>query len=458
MLPIDRFLTFIEQNQLFETSERVLLAVSGGRDSVLMTHLFNAAKMNFGIAHCNFSLRGSESDGDEAFVRDLAERMDVPFHLVRFDTEVYSKQNAVSIQMAARHLRYSWFDKIRAQSGYEYVAVAHHQSDATETILLNLIRGTGIAGLHGILPKRARIIRPMLFLSSAEVTTVVEQNEIQFREDSSNVSVKYARNKIRHQVIPVLKELNRDLDETFAANGRRFAELEDFLNVQIGQLRNELFTGMPEGVISINLPQLKTLHPRLLLLYELFKPFGFQEPVLTDLISNWDGQPGKVFESESHQLLLDRGRLILRKKGSGSDQSDQASAGLSEGINISENDWHIYLKQGILKIGIRDSSDITFNPDPRFAYFDHKLLQFPLKLRQWTKGDFFYPFGMKGKKKLSDFFTSLKLSRYSKESVPVLENRNGDILWVVGYRSDNRYKISAQSKKVFILEYINYEQ
>lgn len=445
MLPADRFFEFIHDHQLFNSEDRILLTVSGGRDSVLMTYLFNEASLHFGIAHCNFGLRGAESDEDENFVRELANRFSVPYHRTKFETVKFAETRNISIQMAARELRYQWFEEIRAQHGYRYIAVAHHQSDATETVLLNLVRGTGIAGLHGILPKRGYVIRPLLFLSREEVDELVSENGISYREDSSNLSSKYARNKIRLDVIPVLKKLNHHLDSTFAANSRRFAETEEFLTEHAAVLRETIFKMNPDGSFSAPLEELKRLKPLRLLMFEIFKPWNFSEPVLEDLISAWNSHPGKQFASATHKLLVDRDRVILKPGGTApaTETAIDEKAGKAEWRNYNFSSFYA------------DPSNVTFLPDPKIAYFDAGLLQFPLKIRLWNKGDYFYPFGMKGRKKLSDFFTSLKLSLFEKENVPVLENGNGDILWIAGYRADNRYKVSHHTKKVFILEINN---
>lgn len=444
MLPTERFLSYVKQHELFEESDKVLLAVSGGRDSVFMVHLFNDAKLNFGIAHCNFGLREKESDADELFVEELASHMKVPFFKIKFQTGAYAEANGISIQMAARSLRYEWFEKIKTENDYRYIAVAHHQSDATETVLLNLIRGTGISGLHGIFPKRGDVIRPLLSFKREEIDQYVDQERLSFREDSSNASDKYARNKIRLKVLPALKELNKDLDETFAENSKRFRELEEFLKTRVEALRSSLFRKTSPGEFSISTNDLKDLYPQQLLLFELFRPFGFQEPVLRNLAGCLDSQPGKIFESSTHTLLLDRNRLLLREK---------SSEAFGEEFIYAES-TQVSFKNGILKISITDRENAALSADARFAFFDAALLQFPLKLRLWKKGDYFHPFGMKGKKKLSDFFTSIKLPLFAKNEIPVLENGNGDIIWVVGLRSDDRYKISPRSKKVHTLEYI----
>ncbi|HEY0054516.1 MAG TPA: tRNA lysidine(34) synthetase TilS [Pedobacter sp.] len=438
MLPVDRFKSFIALHKLFNPSEKVLLAVSGGKDSVLMAHLFNDAGFNFGIAHCNFKLRGDESEEDEWFVEKLSLELNVSFHNTTFDTQRVALDQKISIQMAARDLRYNWFESIRNKFDYDYIALAHHQSDTTETILLNLVRGTGIAGLHGILPKRDNLIRPILFLNRQEIDSIIADCQLPFREDSSNRSTKYARNKLRLEVIPILKELNPNLEDTFEKNSLRFKELEDFLNIRIEALRNDLFQLADDGNIRIKLDDLKKLDPQMLQLYTLFKPYNFSETVLRDLTSVWDGQPGKVFESPTHRLLLDRKSLILNKIMRATDDETLIQQG--ETISMWNNLRLIIAERDINEVEIVGSTDQ--------AFFDSELLQFPLKLRHWSKGDYFYPYGMKGKRKLSDFFTSLKVPLTEKNKIGILENGNGDILWVVGYRTDDRYKITAHTKNL----------
>lgn len=442
MLPTGEFLSYISQHNLFGPADRLLLGVSGGKDSVLMAHLLYASGYQFGIAHCNFSLRGEESDGDETFTRELASQLNVAFHSIRFDTAAYASLNQMSIQMAARELRYDWFEQVRQEHDYRYIAVAQHKSDATETILLNLIRGTGISGLHGILPKRDRIIRPLLFLTSGEINAIVSESSITYREDSSNASVKYARNKIRHEVIPKMKELNKDLDLTFEENSLRFLQLEKFLNQEVDKLRNKLFQHANSDTIELDIDLLADLNPRDLLLYELFKPYHFSETTIQDLVTVWKNQSGKLFESKSHIMLLDRNILILKKR---------SLVECGEFI-ISQEMRNFGWNGKQYKISSAKQEELSFSGDSKIAYLDAGLLQFPLKLRLWSTGDYFHPLGMTGRKKISDFFIGQKLNRFEKANIGILENGNGDILWVVGYRSDNRYKVTRNTQNIFIIE------
>ena len=446
MLPVQSFQSFITQYKLFNKSDKILLAVSGGKDSVLMTELFYALGVSFGIAHCNFNLRGEESLGDEEFTRNLALRLDVPFHLRVFDTTTYAREQKVSIQMAARDLRYSWFEEVRREFSYDYVALAHHQNDLAETVLLNLVRGTGIAGLHGILPKRDNLIRPLLFLTRSEIDELITNESIPYREDSSNSSTKYARNKIRWDVIPKLKELNPSLEDTFRDNSRRFAELEEVLFLRVEELRPALFQEYKTGSFMISVERLKSLKPLSLLLYELFKPFSFAEAVLNDLVSGWEGQPGRIFESPTHRIIVDRGSLLLSPV-----LEDQATSSST----VRKGEESVIWKNHQISIKEEMSENVIISNNNRRSYFDAELMVYPLTFRSWENGDYFYPLGMKGKKKVSDYFTNLKIPLTEKSDIPLLVNGNGEIMWICGYRADDRYKIIPQTKKVLIFEILS---
>ncbi len=440
MLPVQRFQNFITQHRLFEVDNTLLVAVSGGRDSVLLVHLLKAAGYQFGIAHCNFQLRGAESKAEQDFTTELAKQLGVPFYTTDFDTQIYAIEHNLSIQMAARELRYQWFEDIRHSFGYSHIAVAHHQNDSVETILLNLTRGTGIAGLHGILPVNGLIVRPMMFLSRDEIDHIIDEELFPYVEDSSNSSVKYARNKIRHQVIPVLRELNPRLEQTFNNNMERFRELEMLLNHQTEKLRNELF--VPYGdEFRISVDALKKLQPQRLLMFELFKNYGFTENVIDDLIGSLDKHSGRIFDAPGYRMVLDRDKLILIKP----------KTERPEPVLIQQTTHDI--EYGGYKLTLlHDDSPLIVRDNPMAVSIDAALLVYPLILRGWNEGDYFYPIGMKGKKKLSDFFVNEKIPLHQKDMVPVLVNGNADVVWVGGYRPDDRYKVTAHTKKVIIFE------
>lgn len=445
MLPQNRFKQFIAHNALFTASERILLAVSGGRDSVLMTRLFAGCPYTFGIAHCNFSLRGDDADGDEQFTKTLAATLKVPYYSTRFDTAKHAKQHRISVQMAARQLRYTWLEELRQQEKYDYIALAHHKTDSVETILLNLVRGTGIAGLHGIAPRRGKLIRPLLFLDREEITEICTKENISYRDDASNQSSYYARNKIRLEVLPKLKELNPSVEETFEQNIRRFEGAERLLEEYITSLRKKLIKKTTANLAEINIRLLKKHTALPSLLFELLKPFQFTEAVVSDLTNALDGQPGKIFYSTTHQLILDRNCILINSiTGTENDQPTT--------VRITAADETITFKTKRYTISLIQNNGFVPGAGKHLAQLDFEKLRFPLHFRSWLRGDSFYPFGMKGKKKLSDFFQAEKVPVHQKTTIPVLVNGNGDIIWIAGYRIDERYKVKQHTDKIFILE------
>jgi tRNA(Ile)-lysidine synthase len=442
VFPVEQFVSFVQKNSLFGRSDKLLAAVSGGMDSVLMVHLLKAAGYNFGIAHCNFQLRGAESLRDEEFCRQLAVNLQAPFYVKRFDTGNSAAENKISIQMAARNLRYQWFEQIRQCENYTSILLAHHQNDTIETILLNLTRGTGIAGLHGILPRNGHLARPLLFMGRDEIQRLVEENMLAYVEDSSNSSVKYARNKLRHEVIPKLRELNPALENTFENNLRHFREMEILLEEKVKELKRELFASDGDE-IRIAIAAVKALTPRHLLLYRLLQDYGFNEATVYDIIDSLNKHSGRVFESGTHQLVLDRTHLIIGRLKKIS----------SEAIDIEHDtkfvDFHSYR----LTI-LHDDSPLIIADNPMATAVDAALLQYPLSIRTWQQSDYFYPLGLKTKKKLSDFFIGQKIPLPAKKQIPLLVNGNGDIIWIGSYRLDNRYRVTDNTKKVTIFELI----
>lgn len=440
MLPVKNFIDFIERNVLFNRDSNILAAVSGGMDSVVMVHLLKAAGYQFSIAHCNFQLRGDEALSDQQFVKDLANEIGVPFHTIIFDTKKYAVEKKISIQMAARELRYQWFAELAQQSGYVVIALAHHQNDTIETILLNLTRGTGIAGLHGILPKNGSIVRPLMFLKRDDIQDIVKTENLTYVEDSSNSSVKYARNKIRLEVIPKLKELNPALEDTFERNLKHFRGLEILLEQKLDELRKSMLIFHGED-IHISIDEVKKLQPQFLLLYGLLQDYGFNESTVEDIISSLDKHSGRVFGSPGFMLLLDRDKLILAKR----------QAVSSETVLITKDQHDVKFNDYRLNI-LHDDSPLIIKDNPMAVSIDTDLLIYPLTLRHWSEGDHFYPLGMETRQKLSDFFVHQKVPLHEKPKIPLLVNGNDEIIWIGGYRPDDRYKVTSKTKKVIIFE------
>ncbi|MDB4924792.1 tRNA lysidine(34) synthetase TilS [Mucilaginibacter sp.] len=440
MLPVKKFTDFIEQNNLFERDCTLLAAVSGGMDSVLMVHLLKSSGYNFSIAHCNFQLRGDEANADQEFCKQLAIQNDVPFHTINFDTRQYANDNKISIQMAARELRYQWFEQIKQQNNYTAIALAHHQNDAIETILLNLVRGTGIAGLHGILPKNGSLVRPLLFLGRDEIYNIIKAEGIKYVEDSSNSSVKYARNKLRHEVIPKLKELNPALEHTFENNMKHFRDMETLLELRVAELKKDLFVYKGDE-LHISIKAIKELVPQRLLLFKLLQDYGYNETTVDNLISALNKHSGRTFEAADHTLVIDRVTIIKTKKNRARPESISIAA-IDHTINYG------YYKLTLL----HDETPLIIKDNSLATSVDAEKLIYPLSLRSWQRGDSFYPLGMKTHKKLSDFFIGLKIPLHEKSEIPLLINGNGDIIWVGGYRLNDRYKVTNNTKKVTIFE------
>ena len=439
---IEQLENFIKMKGLFKPQDKILLAVSGGKDSVAMVHLFKKVGFNFGIAHCNFNLRAEESLRDQKFVQKLAEDLNVPFHLQSFDTEIYAKKNQLSIQMAARELRYHYFNDLLATFHYQKVAIAQHQNDAIETVIWNLIRGTGISGLHGIKSLRNDIIRPMLCFTSRDIESLVTDHQIDFVEDSSNASTKYARNQIRLNIIPEMKKLNPSLEATFEKNINYFTALESFLEETVSQHRSQLFKYHGER-IEIFITELKKLEAQELLLFELFRPFGFNATTIKDLIKGLDANPGKQFYSDSHCLAVDRTVIILEKKEQGNFIN----------LKINPNQSEVIFGEHVITIKEFTENLKNLKSAPNICYVDANQLIYPLTIRTWQEGDIFKPFGFNGEKKISDYLIQQKVPLIDKKKIPILVNGDGNIIWICGLRSDDRFKVKSNTKRIFILEY-----
>lgn len=428
---------FILEKQLFQKNEKVLIAVSGGVDSVVLCHLFYQANFDFGIAHCNFQLRKTDSAEDAIFVKSLADSLQVPFFEIAFDTNDYVEKNKVSIQVAARDLRYDWLEKIRVKNGFHYIATAHHLDDSLETILYNFTKGCGIRGLHGISPKKKKIIRPLLFTHKKEVLSYSKINKISFREDISNATDKYARNNIRHHVIPALEKINPALQKTTGKNIQRIQETELLFNFAIALLQKKV-SDLKDDQLFIHLEKLLATPAPSTLLFEILRPYHFNTDQTGQMIISIGNQPGAIFHSSTHQVLLDRDFFIVKK----------ISESTKDQFLISKNEGSITFPKGKLSFEIKDQLSNFSQKETHIANFDLEKTTFPLTLRKWKAGDYFLPIGMNGQgKKVKKFLTDLKLNRFEKDTIWVLES-DRKICWVVGIRMDERFKIGKKSNSI----------
>jgi tRNA(Ile)-lysidine synthase len=437
---LDEFKRYIAVHNLAKAGDKILVAVSGGVDSMVMTQLFLELGYNIGLAHCNFSLRGRESDSDEKLVIKYATDHNIPFFSTRFDTKTYARKNGLSVQMAARELRYSWFEDIRMNSGFDSVAVAHNLNDNIETLIINLVRGTGLTGLSGMRPRNNNIIRPMLFATRGEIMLYCKDHEIIYREDKSNAETKYTRNKIRHRVIPVLKEINPSIEMTLSETAERFAGINDLVSEYIHKLRDKI-TERKEDIISFNISLLRHHLKNRAIVYELFKPFGVTNMQLNDLIKVVNGKTGSKIYTETHRLLKNRKEIIVSPEQPKNDLSYfiKKTNGLNSVPGIISAEF----------VNITDSFEIP--PDQSVACIDAEKMTFPVNIRKWKPGDNFIPLGMKQKKKLSDYFIDNKYSIPEKENKYILESE-GRIVWIIGDRIDNRFRITRLTKRALIIK------
>ena len=411
--------------------KKILIACSGGLDSVVLSRLFKELNYDISLAHCNFSLRGKESDEDEKFVILLADKLSIPIFNKKFNTKAYKIKHKLSTQVAARQLRYQWFEEVCTEHSFDYLATAHHLDDDLETFLINLSRGTGLRGLIGIPLINDKIIRPFLNFPRADILQYAKEKNSPWREDSSNQTSDYLRNKLRIEVIPRLKEVDHNLLNGFHQTQKYLNDSMALVNDYMALIKNLVVDETEDG-FEIDVLKLQDLPNTNALLYELLAPFGFTAwDDISDLLT---AQSGKQIFSESHRILKNRKSLLL---------VENSFVHNEETYTIKETDTGIDTPINLKIEQVDKTSDYT----PSIVYLDLQKLNFPLQLRKWREGDSFYPFGMKGKKKLSKFFKDEKLSLVAKEKTWVLTSGN-HIVWIVGMRSDHRFKVENQTKKI----------
>lgn len=419
------FQSFIYSNFSFLEKSKLLVAVSGGLDSMVLVYLCQKLDLNFSLAHCNYKLREIESNYDEDFIKSYAKTNSIELFTTSFDTNSYASLTKQSIQMAARKLRYEWFELLQEQHGFDFVLTAHHADDNLETFLINLSRGTGLEGLTGIPAINGSIIRPLLEFTRTEILDFATAKNLKWREDSSNKKVLYLRNNIRHSIIPLLKNINPSFMDSFNKSQKYLIESQSVLKDYILEIEDRVIASVAEDQISYDINKILTLNNPKAYMYLLLKPYGFTD--WNEIISLLQAQTGKQIYSPSHRLIKNRNNLILCK----------INAQLEVNISIQNSDSLIKIPS----YGINLHMDITnFLPvkSPESVILDVKTLNFPLTVRNWNEGDYFYPIGMKGKKKLSKFFKDNKLSIIDKENTLILCS-NEQVVWVLGMRADNRF-------------------
>jgi tRNA(Ile)-lysidine synthase len=430
------FLEFIGQNQLIKPGQTVLLAVSGGIDSMVMLDLFRRSGFNFAVAHCNFRLRGEESESDEEFVKTEVQSQDITLHIRQFDTKGYATEKGISIEMAARELRYAYFDELLETFGYDRIATAHHQDDVIETFFLNLVRKTGIRGLSGIKSQSGNLIRPMLFTNREAIARYALKNDIPFRNDSSNDQTEYRRNWIRHKILPLFGEVNPAYRPNILAGIGHLKEAEEVYLSTIGQQKARVVQPSEANqIIDIKL-LLESAFARILL-FEILSEYGFNPVVVDEVFGSLEVESGKQFFSATHRVIKDREKLIVTPITEKSEAT----------YYIEEEDIELFAPL-TLEMAKFARQGYVIPANPEVASLDFEKLSFPLVLKRWQPGEYFVPLGLKGFKKLSDFFVDEKFSLADKENTWILYSA-GKVAWVIGHRIDDRFKITPETRMVY---------
>lgn len=422
-----RVIQYIEKEHLFSSNDKILVALSGGADSVALLCVLHTAGYPCEAAHCNFHLRGEESNRDELFVRQLCRKYGIHLHTIDFNTTQYATEKRISIEMAARELRYNWFEKIKKECKANVIAVAHHQDDSVETMLLNLIRGTGITGLLGIRPRNGAIVRPLLCINREEIIRYLQQIGQDFVTDSTNLEDEYTRNKIRLHLFPLMQEINPSVKNSLIETSNYLNDVATIYNKVIDETKKKIIT--PEGIridALLDAPTPETL------LFETLHPLGFNSAQIKDIASSLHGQPGKQFISKEWRVIKDRNLLLL--------ESIRPEDGTT-------------LPYQLIKEEREYSPDFQIPRDKKTACFDADKLTEEIHCRKWRTGDTFIPFGMKGRKKVSDYLTDRKFSISQKERQWVL-CCGERIAWLIGERTDNRFRIDETTKRVIIYKIV----
>lgn len=434
---INQIRRYISDNNLLSPNAKIIVGVSGGSDSVALLHILHHLGYECIVAHCNFHLRGDESYRDEYFVEKLAKKLNFKYFITHFDTKKYVEDAGMSVEMAARELRYAWFEKIRKENKAEAIAVAHHQDDSVETVLLNLIRGTGIRGLSGMLPKNGKIIRPLLAIYHDDVLAYLKDNELDYVDDSTNAEDIFIRNKIRLKIIPLMETINPSVKQAISRSSSNLYQAEKIYLKYIEEAKSKVFSGN-----KITISELLKQEEAQTVLYEILTPYGFTPSTIDDIFDSIEGQSGKIFFSSFHRLIKDRDTLIIEETPLLPDNKifliTETDTKISEPIKLNISS---FIK----------TSDFAVDKDQNILCIDKDEVAFPLIIRRWSHGDWFKPLGMKGSKKLSDYFTDRKFSLVDKENTWLL--CSGDnIIWIIGERVDDRFKITKHTKEVLKIE------
>lgn len=445
---LHRIETFIADNRLLDKSAPVVVGVSGGADSVALLHVLNRLGYSCIACHCNFNLRGEESLRDRNFTRDTVREWGITFDEVSFDTLSYARENSLSIEMACRRLRYDWFEEKRRQYGAQAIAVAHHRDDSVETLLLNLVRGTGIAGLTSMRPRNGFVVRPFLPVSRREIEAYLSEQHLSHVVDHTNLENLYVRNKIRLNVLPLLRTINPSVDRAIYTTMQNLREVERVYRDAIKRQQCEVLV-QKEGEVRIPIDRLWLLPSPRAFLFELLSPCGFVPDQIDEIEAACDGESGRVFLAPEYRVVKDRSDLILitREK-----EKEEVGADTDIVATIAEPEKAGLLLAGRLSYRCVDAGDYEFPRDKSHACFDLDKLVFPLVIRHWRQGDRFRPFGMKGSRKLSDYFSDCKYSLIDKSQALLLCS-GATILWILGERVADGYRITAETKRIIEFNY-----